>query len=223
MPPRALTAGQLTGSRNPNRSGDWLTRWLRLLFWPVRAEQARQRNGAARARSSAGEASVPASLVPKRTVDGAVAGFTAVYDKRWRHALRMLLRDEIDRKWRLPLGVMILERVGPQGVQWMLLHDDPFVADWAAEWLEKRLKAGKKDPTFVLRQLDDGKSRSEDDAGLTIVAGVWVAAAANSAPARQQMGRILLAILYAIRRSACDEHGRLGVPTSSPGELAEAG
>lgn len=149
--------------------------------------------------------------MPTHVINAAVASFTQAHDRPWRRAIRLVLRDEHRRKWVLPLGVCVHEEVGPRGARWMILHDDPYVAEWLAERMEKRLRAGAQDAAFVLRQISDGGQPGED-AGLTVVAVVWVAAPTNSQVARWQLGRILLAVLYGIRRSPCDSNGRLSVP-----------
>ncbi|HWS26854.1 MAG TPA: hypothetical protein VN259_09840 [Xanthomonadales bacterium] len=159
----------------------------------------------------AGPSSTPASLVPKRVIKEAVAAFTQAHDRAWRHAVRKALRDEHERNWELPLGVRVREHVGPRGVRWMIAHDDPYVAEWLAERMEKRLHAGAQDADFVLRLFAD-EPQQDGDAGLTVVAVVWVSAPDNSQKARWQMGRILLAVLDGIQRSPCDSCGRLSVP-----------
>lgn len=171
-------------------------------------------HGQTRSGRDADLASIPANLVPKSVVKAAVADFTAADDRPWRTAMTKVLRDERERKWNLPLGVSLHERIGPRGVQWMILHDDPFVAEWIAQRLEKRLQAGSQDASFVLRNHDDAGKQVED-AGLTIVAAIWVVAPANSKMARWQMGRILLAVLHGIQRSTCDGNGRLSLPAEA--------
>ncbi len=193
-------------------ASQWLARWAEFLGQFARPKK-RVRT---RSDEVSGPSSTPASLVPKRVIKEAVAAFTHAHDRAWRHALRRTLRDEQERNWHLPLGVCVREHVGPRGVRWMISHDDPYVAEWLAERMEKRLNTGAQDASFVLRLFADAPQQ-DGDAGLTVVSVVWVSAPDNSQIARWQMGRILLAILQGIQRSPCDSCGRLSVPDEALG------
>jgi len=159
----------------------------------------------------------PASSVTRSAIDRQVASFIDGYDRTWRRGVRLVMRDEFERWWLFPLGARVFERVGPRGVRWMLVFNDPSIADWASERLESRLATGAFNPTFTLEyHADPGSSK---DAGPTVLEGIWTTAPANSREARKQMGRVLMGILYAIRRSRRDEQGRLVVPTTTHADL----
>lgn len=194
------------------KGSQWLKRWADFLYRFAPSKQ----HSRTRADEAARASGIPASNIPKRVISAAVAEFTQPHDRSWRHALRKALRDEHVRRWDLPLGVCVREHVGPRGVCWTVNHDDPYVAEWISERMEKRLQAGAHDAGFVLRQLADA-GQQDGDAGLTVLAVVWVAAPANSQIARWQMGRILLAVLQGIQRSPCDSCGRLSVPDQALG------
>lgn len=134
--------------------------------------------------------------------------FAADTGSLWEQARRFFSGRQEPKRWELPMGCSVVERLEGRQVCWDIGFEDMRKLERAVELVEARL-ALRKDPL-----LHYGSSASDEDAVETRMPSIQLSAPAHSREARAQLARLLRNVLFLI--------GRLGFATSRPADLRDS-
>jgi len=134
--------------------------------------------------------------------------FAADTGSLWEQARRFFSGHQEPKRWDLPMGCSVVERLEGRQVCWDIGFEDMRKLERAVQLVEARM-AQRKDLL-----LHYGSAANDEDAVETRMPSIQLTAPAHSREARTQLARLLRNVLFLI--------GRLGFVASRPADLRDS-